>query len=255
MRPLLLLPLLLAGPLHAAPAALRFCHEDQDAYPWVLQDRPGLDVLLIQRVARRLNTPITLHPLPWKRCLAELQSGHMDGAFAASYKEERLGMGRYPSRQDGRLDITRRLHLSSYSLYRVRGNPLDWDGKTLHHLQGAIGTLSGFAIADFLRAHGASVDDSSSNPESTLRKLALGRLQGAALQTPRADRLLRRNPALARQLERLPLPLEERPYYLLLSFSLTSRQPALSRRIWDEIRRVRESAEYRQVEHQFYTTD
>ncbi|CAK0769620.1 hypothetical protein CCP4SC76_5210003 [Gammaproteobacteria bacterium] len=47
--------------------------------------------------------------LPWKRCLADLQEGKVDGAFPASFKPDRLAQGSYPMTGD-QPDATRRLH-------------------------------------------------------------------------------------------------------------------------------------------------
>ncbi len=115
----LILSLLLGVPLSAAHAEepLTLCHEDRDSYPWVLRDGSGLNLELLAQVAEALQLRLQLVAVPWKRCLAGLEDGHYDGAFAASFKAERLAMGRYPTTAEGDLDVSKRLHLSLYSLY------------------------------------------------------------------------------------------------------------------------------------------
>ncbi|MET3133273.1 polar amino acid transport system substrate-binding protein [Oxalobacteraceae bacterium GrIS 1.11] len=239
----------------ARPSALLFCHENQDSYPWVLKDRPGLNIMLIMQLESALGMPIRLRPLPWKRCLAELAANQVDGAFASSFKADRMAMGRYPLDKDGMPDASKKLHQSDYSLYRAKGDDLDWDGQRFRNLRGPIGTLSGFSIADFLKQRGAGVDDGSKSPEDTLRKVAIGRLQGAALQTPRAERLLQQHPELGRSIERLPVLLEARPYYLMLSFKLVKEEPRFAEHIWSLVAQIRASAAYQRQEREFYGTN
>lgn len=93
-------------------------------------------------------------------------------------------------------------------------------------------------------AHGLEVDESSRDPLALLQMLVHGRVEAIALQTMRGDFLLQANPQLAVQVEKLPQLLEEKPYYLMLSKALLTRDPELAERIWSEVRRQRESATY-----------
>jgi len=249
---LLILLMLAATAASARPASLVFCHEDQDSYPWVLKDRPGLNVLLMRQLEREIGVPVRLVALPWKRCLAELAANSVDGAFAASFKAERLEMGRYPMGKDGKPDPALRLHMNSYSLYRTRGSALHWNGSRLDNLSGTIGSLAGHSIIDVLRDMGVPVDDRSKSPVETLRKVVMGRLQGAVLQTSRVTHVLANNPDLAAAIERDPTVLDERPYFLLLSFKLVEQEPAFSEQLWRQIERVRESSQFKRSEQDFY---
>lgn len=245
--------LLLCLPLAAhAVESLRLCHEDRDSYPWVLRDGSGLNVELMGQVAQALNLRLQFIAVPWKRCLAGLEIGQYDGAFAASFKTERLAMGRYPTTAEGELDASKRLHTSLYALYRRRGDALDWDGQRLLNLQGRIGSLSGFSIVDFLHLHGATVDETSRDPLELLHMLRMGRVQGVALQAPRADQLLSQHAELASALEKGAVPLEQKPYFLMLSHELVAAQPALATALWAEIERQRESQRYQAREAEFF---
>lgn len=250
----LILSLLLGLPLSAAHAEepLTLCHEGRDSYPWVLRDGGGLNLELLTQVAEALQLRLQLVAVPWKRCLAGLEDGHYDGAFAASFKAERLAMGRYPTTAEGDLDVSKRLHLSLYALYRRRGDQLDWDGQRLLGLQGRIGSLSGFSIVDFLRQHGAEVDETSRDPLELLHMLRVGRVQGVALQAPRADQLLSQHAELAAGVEKIALPLEQKPYFLMLSHALVAERPALAAALWSEIERQRDSASYQLREMEFF---
>jgi polar amino acid transport system substrate-binding protein len=230
----------------AAAPPLTFCHEDQDSYPWVMTDKSGLNLQLLGLVAQSLGVTFTYVPVPWKRCLSGLEQGIYDGAFASSFKVERMGAGHYPMAADDQPDASRRLHLSRYALYRRRGEAVTWDGSVFRQLSGRIGSLSGFSIAAFLREQGAEVDETSRDPLALLRMLQYGRIQAAALQSQRADFVLQANPQLAKRIERVELLLEEKPYYLMLSKALVADHPALTEAIWSGIALQRESAIYQQ---------
>lgn len=245
---------LLALPARAAPLPLVFCHENEDSYPWVMRQRDGvagLNIQLLRQVERELGLAISFVGYPWRRCLAELAAGKVDGAFAASFKPERLAMGHYPMLDNGKPDPSRRMHTAGYSLYRLKGDNLEWDGRQFGNLRGSIGAQAAFSVVDFLREKGVSVDQGTKSPEDTLRKLLVGRVQGAALQGLRGDHALQEFPELAEKIERLPQPLEERPYYLMLSFQLTNNAPALAAAIWKTVAQVRESPAYQRSEREF----
>lgn len=235
---------LVACASHGAEPGLTLCHEDQDSFPWVMTDGTGLNFELLGLVERSLALHFVYVAVPWKRCLAGLEQGLYDGAFAASFKQERLSMGHYPSDGGGQVDELRRLHTSRYALYRRIGSAAAWDGQRFSHFTRRVGSLSGFSIRDLLLAHGLEVDESSRDPLALLRMLIHGRVDAVALQTQRGDFLLKAHPQLAQRLEKLPQPLEEKAYYLMLSKDLLAREANLAEAIWDEVRRQRESPEY-----------
>ena len=240
--------LLPAGVLadRAETPELTFCYEDRDSYPWVLTDGSGLNLELLGLVEQALALRFSHVPVPWRRCLAGLEQGAYDGAFAASFKAERLSLGRYPLDGAGRPDPSKRLHTSSYALYRRKGSAVSWDGRQFQRLSGRVGSLSGFSIVDFLHGHGVVVDETSRDPLALLQMLEHGRIEAAALQGLRADFVLQANPQLTVRIEKLEVPLEEKAYYLMLSNALVASDPALAAAIWSEIAHWRESAAYRE---------
>ncbi|UJB30924.1 transporter substrate-binding domain-containing protein [Chromobacterium sp. Beijing] len=233
--------LALAWPLGAAAEPLSFCYEDQASYPWLDGRGGGLDIQLIKHVQSALKLELYLHPMPWRRCINMLRQGKMDGAFAASFVPERSQWGLYPMLPDGGPDAGQRLHSASYSLYRLKGTTVDWDGARLSSGMAPIGMQTDFSIGLFLRKQQVEIDDSNRDPLAILQKLRLRRLSGAALQTPRAEQILREHPELTETIERCRLPLEEKPYFLMLSRQLAHREPSLPGRIWAELERQRES--------------
>ena len=170
---------------------LKFCYEDQDSYPWVLKDGSGLNITLLKILAKKLNTEVTLSPVPWKRCLEGLKNGKIfDGAFAASYKVDRLEFGRYPTldeKADGKPNENKRLHINEYSLYVLKeDNSIKWDGKQITGVQ-IIGSLPGYSINDFLIKLKLRVDDGTRLPSGVFEKLVGKRFAAVAMQDYRGD--------------------------------------------------------------------
>lgn len=223
---------------------LHFCTEDNDSWPWLMKDRVGVTTQHLKLVEKQMGLSMEITPLPWKRCLAELKSGNMDGAFKISYSPGRAAeIGTYPMQGD-KLDASKRLLTDSYSLYRLKGSAVSWDGKTLK-ASGPIGAQTGFSIVEQLKALGASVDEGGRAPGNHLQKLLLGRLAAVALQTEEGDANIANNPEFRAKIEKMSPVLVEKPYFLIFSRQFYAHHPGYAQQVWDTVESVRESAEYR----------
>lgn len=223
--------------------SVRLCHDDIDSYPWLLKDRPGLNVLLLRAVETQAAVRFELQSAPWRRCLHYLQTGAVDGVFAASYSPERARIGRFPMAGE-RPDATRAMMLDSYSLYRLRSSAVAWDGRTLR-VDGLVGAQQGYSIVEQLKELGVEVDDGATAAERNLQKLAAGRVAATALLTLEADRLIRADAVWREIIEKISPVLIEKPYFLIFSRSFFARHEVVAEEIWRRIRSVRESADYR----------
>lgn len=228
----------------AAPLVVSLCFERQDVPPWRTEAGGGLNFALLGMVARSLDIRFDFQSMPWKRCLAQLQANQVDGAFAVSYKPDRRAIGEYPG--GAQADASKRMHIDRYVLLRRKGGAADWDGKAFHHIDGAIGFQLGYSVGDMLRASNVEVDEGSQRADELARKLIAGRLAAAALGGSDAAGIMRG--PLAAQLEMLPAPLIEKPYFLILSHALVAARPQLAERIWRGVEQARNSAEYRRLE-------
>ncbi len=248
-RPLrrLLLAGLAACSVHGAALAdarapIVLCFERQEVLPWRTLDGQGLNFEMLNEVARRTGVRFDYQSMPWKRCLEQLKANQVDGAFAVSFTRARLGTGAYPGGHVA--DASKRMHVERYLMVRRRGSRLDWDGRSFHNLEGGrIGFQLGYSVGDFLRQQQVPVDEGSQRADELVHKLLAGRLAGAALGGQDAMRLARG--PLGAQLEVLPTPLVEKPYFLVLSRALAAREPQLAARLWKEIEQVRNSPAYR----------
>ena len=240
--------------LAAEPDKLIFCHEDENAFPWVFiknEQRDGLDIRLIKLLENDLGIEVELRSLPWKRCLLHLQTGIVDGAFAASFRSERQVMGMYPTQGNNELDVSKRIHVSSYYLYTAVGSKLGWDGREFSHLTGDITVQLGFSISGVLGEMGVSVNEVK-GPEVALKDVLSGLSQGTALQAERADYILSSDPFFDGKIKKHKILLTEKPYYLMLSFNLTSKYPAYSQFIWERLALLRDSKTMESISRGFW---
>ena len=72
----------------------------------------------------------------------------IDGAFMFSYNAERGSYSVYPSLR-GKPDSSRKIATLSYFIYKIKGNPLNWDGKNFYGIdfsdsKNRIGANSGY---------------------------------------------------------------------------------------------------------------
>lgn len=246
-----------AGPARAARQdSITLCFERQEVRPWRTLDGGGLNFELLTEVARRTGVTFHYQSMPWKRCLEQLRSNQVGGAFAVSFNRERIGLGAYPGLAgagldpgEPRADPAKRMHTDTYVLVRRRGTRLDWDGKSFRNLEGRIGFQLGYSVGEFLRIQGVAVDEGSQRPDELAQKLIAGRVAGAAMGGGDATRMLRG--PLGARLEVLPVPLVEKPYYLVLSHTLVASRPELAARLWETIEEVRNSPGYRQRERDY----
>ncbi len=242
---LLLLLLGAALPAHAS-RTITLCFERQDVPPWRSVAASGLNFELLNAVAQKLDLHFDYQSMPWKRCLAQLQENAVDGAFAVSFKADRMALGVYPGGAEP--DASKRMHVDRYVLLRRKGSRVDWDGKQFRDLEGAVGFQLGYSVGDFLRAQHVVVDEGSGRATELAQKLLAGRLGAAAVGGSDGATLMAG--PLAGQLEMLPTALVEKPYYLIVSHALAGADAALAARIWQAIEQVREGAAYKKQERQ-----
>lgn len=231
----------------AAPVSI--CHEDEDNFPWFIKNGKGASVILMEMAAATAGIPVELKSMPWKRCLLQLERGDSAAALGASYTEERAYYAVYPmSRKTPSVpDEMRRLRSDEYALYRAVGSSLSWDGKALSGVlsgvRGKIGYQTSFSIGEQLKKWGIEAVEGSKSPEVILRRVLMGSLQGAALQTAAADHLLS-NPEFSGKIEKIDPPLTVKSYFLVFGKDYYSQNERPANALWVAIEQARNSAEY-----------
>jgi len=225
-----------------APETLRLCFEDSDVLPWRTRGKKGLNFLMLDAVAARTGLRFEYQGRPWRRCHDDLRHGRVDGTFGMSVTPERLAFAAFPG--GDRPDPSLRMFEGGYVLVRRRGGRVDFDGERITGLSGAIGAEPATSIAQDLRRQGYAVDDAAPSPQALLRKLAAGRLDAAAVGTDQMHQLHRQVHPWLLDLEEVPRPLVDKPYFLALSKPFVARHPELAARVWQAVAEVRESEAY-----------
>lgn len=234
---------LMLGLNSLAAQALTLCYDYGEQYPWVINNGKGLNIVLLETVAAERGEKFDLRPMPWKDCMEEVKQGTVDGAFAASYTAERAAFAVYPM-ADGKPDPARRLHTDGYTLLRLKGSKVSWNGSKFSNLSGPIGTQAAYSIIGDLKKWGATVDSNADTPETLLRRFGSGQLQAIALTTGQARKTLQ-SPYLANKVEIVSPPLTEKPYFVIFSRSYYAKQEKTADDIWAAVARVRESSTYK----------
>jgi polar amino acid transport system substrate-binding protein len=229
-------------PLLAADK-LTLCFENKMVMPWRSPERAGLNFELLKRVEAKVDVQFDFEKLPWKRCLAKLKSNQVDGAFSVSFSDERRQYGVFPG--NGEADSKMRMQMARYFLVRKKGGKANWDGTRFSQVDGRIAFQLGYSIAEMLQEQKMAVDESNDSPYNLGRKVLAGRVAAAAMFDSDVEALM--NGPLASQLEVVPAPLMEKPYYLMFSHSLVKARPDLAERIWASIEEVRNGREYKKL--------
>lgn len=217
-------------------SAVSVCYDTTAVRPWLTQSGKPLFAAL----EAQAGVTLTLVPLPWRRCLSDVSNGTMAGAVGASFSEDRARYAVYPTTPKGQLDLSRRLEASSYSLYRIKGAKVDWDGKQFSHLTTPVIVQGGYSVAADLTRLNVQVDQSASSPEIVFKMVDAGRAELGAMITEDGDKLLAL-PAYALKLEKIKAPVVAKPYFLIFGKRFYSDNTAFVERVWAGIATVRES--------------
>lgn len=231
-------------------------YEDEPVTPYSLgsgitvpADKPGLTVDMLKIVGKNLGLDIEFKRLPWKRCLKNLASGTVDGAFQASFKEKRKAFGQYPNK-DGKIDPSRQVATMSYYLYKKKGTNVTWDGKTLFTDGKQVGAVLGFSIVSDLEKLGVVVDQGKST-ELNLKKVLKNRMPATCELSTEADFKINANKEAFKDIVKMEPPIKVKPYYLMLSHQFIKKNPKLAEKIWDEIKKVVNSPEYTEIKAKY----
>lgn len=231
--------------LHAQPIEFIVAYEDTEQPPYQLGNteeisaKPGVSVEMVMMLTDFLpDLKIGFRRVPWNRCLRELEAGRVDATFNASFREERLKFGAYPIK-DGQPDESRRIATLSYSLYKLRGSDISWDGEKIINLNGKIGAPAGYSIIDDLRKMGVPVDEAQTT-RANLLQLQYRRVAAVAAQDVTADELLKNEASTFKDIIKVEPPLVSKAYYMMISHQFIKKHPALAEKIWDTLAKIRE---------------
>ncbi len=230
---------------YCSDLTINLSYPAMDAYPYqvgdgeLIADPPGIAVEIIAAAAEDVDVNVKFRRIPNKRLKYYLRDGKIDGAFLMSYVAEREILGAYPMKE-GKLDTERRVATISYSLYRFKGNDIQWDGKKITGLgERYIAANRDYFIVSVLKKMGMKVLETDSTKESFEM---LRRNQGVAayaIHGMTGDAMISRESYI--DIEKIGIPLTVKNYFLMFSHQFVSKNPGIAEKIWSKIGEIRES--------------
>jgi len=245
MRKLCLLGLL-CGVASASLAAepLKICTDLNFWYPFTfVKDGKsvGLHLDIISSAADRVGVSIEYFPLPWRRCLKEVEGGSYDGIAVASYKDARAEFMHYPDDAVNAKRSGLRVMQVEYVVVTPALSGYEYTGDVAT-LPTPVRIPRGYSIADDLKKNGVDVDSSAAGDENNIRKM-LRAGKGSLVTLPKIVEVLGARPEFRDKLKVSAQPLKSKSYYL--TFSKKGKATAdIRQKLWNEIAVVREDAAF-----------
>lgn len=226
-----------------AAEVLRAAFEDKAQPPYYMgetaavdPEMPGVSIELVRLAAKEAGMEVEFVRMPWVRCQKSLQKGEVDAIFNASFKEDRLEFGVYPM-VGAKPDSSRRIVTLAYSLYRLKGSPVSFDGKAITNLEGPVAAQSGYSIIEDLRRMGVATEDAHASI-TNFKKLSGKRVMAVAAQDVNGDSLLASGEFPT--VEKVVPPLVTKDYFVMFSHQFYDAKKPLAERLWAKLSEVRE---------------
>jgi polar amino acid transport system substrate-binding protein len=235
---------------NAKATPLNLCYEDVSQAPWTMPDGTGLNIELLKRVEKLTGETFVFSPRPWKRCMEEAKTGLVDGLIGAADSPARRQFSLPPLLSNGMANTEKAMYEDTVSVFTRIGGNATWDGQVLVNPRGVAIAQTGYFVVDLLRMRGQSVKDKVKSAEDGLRMLAAGSADVAVLLGAQWTDLVRTDPRFKGKIEVAPQPFVNFSFYLLVSKSTYNANPKRIEAIWNAIRDVRATADYRALEAQ-----
>jgi len=229
-----LLGLLLLVCLSSLAQAERLRLVSDDWAPYIYQENgqpKGIDYEVSREVFKRLSIEVDWQFLPWKRCLAMVEQGQVDGVLDIFQIDTRKSYMIYPDEPLSNVEFV---------VFRKRAQrPLITH---LHDLAGlTVGISPGYAYGPHFNESPLFKREAAPTHEANFGKLMLGRID--ALVTDRqVGRFLRHQLGLLQQVEEQPLLISRHAQYLGLA-QKPGRQK-LAQAFADELRQFKREPAY-----------
>lgn len=228
----------------SALITMRFCHEDQEYSPFVIASsnhqtalgQNGILPDLVIKTTQRLGIQTEFVHYPWKRCIALLKAGEVDGIFAAIWQKERDDWGVFP-KSTHQADPRYSLQNVKYSIYTNPKSNLNWNGTQFTNVRIGISAPLGYIAEQRLRKMGV-LSRNSYTPQEGLRLVSLNRLDAFIVESNIGDHIVHQL-GIEQNVKVLPIPFMTTDWYLPLSHQWVKTNPSLAKKFWETLATVR----------------
>lgn len=241
MRTFLLPLLLLLASLSPLAQAERLRIVSDEWAPYFYQEDGefrGVDYDVVSEVFTRLGVQVDWELMPWKRCLAMVHDGQVDGVLDIFKMPGRDGYLIYPNEPLSQVEFV---------LYQANARP-----HRIEHIDDlaglTVGTSPGYTYGGAFSDSPLFRREPAPTQQANFGKLALGRID-LLLTDRRVGRFLRRQMALEQRVEELPLVINQQPQFLALA-----RKPgreALAAAFSEELQRFRREPAYAAIQARY----
>lgn len=228
--------------LSARAETLRLVTDAWAPYVYEENGQPaGLDYEISREVLRRLGVKLDLQFMPWKRCLIELERGHVDGILDIFHRRER---------EASMLFVEEPLSEVELVLFYARNRPYPYD--RLEDLRGlVIGVSPGYWYNDeAFRTSTLFSREEAPSHEANLGKLIRHRID-LAVNDRRAGLYLSAQMGLQEQVDYNRRPVGHDRLYLALRHD--PRLARLAESFTAELRRFKHEPTYTQLQQRYAT--
>jgi polar amino acid transport system substrate-binding protein len=235
IRSILIALVLTLVSLEAAAQRLRIATEPWSPYAFIENDQAkGIDYDVTVRVFERLGIEVQWVFMPWRRCLAMLDQGRIDGVLDIIHTEERAQWLQFSSEP---------LSTIEFVLFQDNDHPHPVD--SLADLAGlTVGTSPAYTYGDDFTHSTHFRQETAPSHEANFSKMLRGRID-LVLTDRRVGAQVVRAKGLQRQVSQLPLVIFRRPQFLAVRRN--AGMDALMQRFSVELQRFKQEPQYQQL--------
>jgi polar amino acid transport system substrate-binding protein len=228
-----------------SPEPLKLCWESELKPPYLMQDEQGelygIAVDWLAQIMDKRNIPYQNLLMPWKRCLLNLERGHVDLVPNSSFKQSRSVFSYYS-------DELYRTHLAFFYLKDKHPNAHTFN-QIVDFKDFKIGGIRGFNYSFYDGL--ITLDQGANNRRALIRKLKRGRVDFAILQAEVIASIYQNEQYQLDGITSILAPsFTFKPFFVLVSRA-HNRASEIIEQFNDGLNELKESGQYQQIQEKY----
>lgn len=221
------------------------CVSDRPAAPLTFPDHEGQSQYLVRHAVAAAGAKAQFVVQPWRRCVASLQAGLVDGVLGAQAFQAYKEIARFPLR-NGLPDPAFSLGVDTWVLVSYAGSGVSWDGAALHGVNTPVSYPAGVKVVKLMldTLHIRNID-SAKTALQLMQMLKLKRYQAVVIRESDAQGFLATDDFRSLQILSPVFLLSDA--YLVFSNQFAQANPELVAGTWEGIRRIKASREWAEL--------